>query len=404
MATTQDLREQHAILAKEATEFLNVNEKNWQPEHTEKWDAMEAQLTELENMIKRRDAMARRDVEEAKIENVLQVTERVKHGMDDKSRMAQFENALKTGNIPADLRAEMSTGTGSEGGYTVPIYVADRWIDALKSFGGMRTVSTILPTDYGNTIDYPTSDVTSQKGSILAENAQATALDPNFGVVSIPTYKFSSHTVAVPIELLQDAAFSISAFVDEHLIIRIGRATEEMFTKGTGDKQPMGMVNAAEKGKDAASTELGYDDLIDLQHSVDYAYRESSQCAFMMHDQTVAAVRKIKDNYGRPIFMPGYQMEGENTMVNRLLGVPVVVNNNMDPIGPGTKSILFGDFSRYIIRDVRAMQMLRMTDSFYATRGQVGFLILSRHGGNFVDAGGAVKYLAMPASATRKSS
>ena len=397
MNSIQSLRERHASLAKQAHEFLDQNEKNWTVEHSEKWDAIDAELNDLEQMIKRREAMAQRAVEEGEISNATEHVERVSFGSDDKSRFDSWKNFLKSG-----IQAEMSTNVPSEGGYTVPVYVADRYVDALKAFGGMRRVSTILPTDYGNEINYPTSDGTSEMGEILAENAQASTLDPSFGMVPLNTYKYSSNIVAVPIELLQDAAFNMEAFVDTRLIMRLGRITNKHFTVGTGNKQPMGIVTAAQKGKDATAADLSYDDLIDLQHSVDYAYRESSQCAFMMHDLTVAAVRKIKDNYGRPIFIPGYQYEGTNTMVNTLLGVPVVTNDNMDPIGPGVKSILFGDFSRYIIRDVRNMSMLRMTDSFFSTKGQVGFLIMSRHGGNYVDAGGAVKYLAMPASATRK--
>jgi len=395
----QDLREQHAYRAKEMRTFLEANEKEWSQEHSDKWDAMTSELDSIENMIKRHQEMDSRLAEENDFQNAMEHVERVGHGMDDKSKLNAFKAWMQTGEMKAEIRAEMSTNVPSEGGYTVPTYVADRWIDALKAFGGMRQVSTILSTDYGNTIDYPTSDGTSELGEILAQNAQASSQDPSFGMVALDTYKYSSKQVAVPIELLQDAAFNMEAFVDERLIIRLGRITNQHYTVGTGNKEPMGIVTAAGKGKDATAADLTYDDLIDLQHSVDYAYRESSQCAFMMHDLTVAAVRKIKDNYGRPIFVPGYQYEGVGTMANTLLGVPVVTNDNMDPIGPGVKSILFGDFSRYIIRDVRNMQMLRMTDSYFATKGQVGFLILSRHGGNYVDAGGAVKYLAMPSSA-----
>ena len=55
------------------------------------------------------------------------------------------------------------------------------------------------------------------------------------------------------------------------------------------------------------------------------------------------------------------------------------------------KSIAYGDFSFYTIRDVMDVQMFRFTDSAYAKLGQVGFLAWMRAGGNFVDVGGAVK-------------
>jgi len=404
MTSIQNLRERHAILAKQANEFLDANEANWTAEHSEKWDTMSNELDALEQSIKRREAMNVRQVSDDELSQTIEAVDRVAHKSDDKAKFDHFKNWLQTGEIKAEIRAEMSTNVPAEGGYTVPTYVADRWIDALKAYGGMREVSTILSTGYGNEINYPTSDGTSEEGEILAENAQASELDPSFGMVALNTFKYSSKSVAVPIELLTDAAFNMEAFIDERLITRLGRITNKHFTVGTGNKEPMGIVTAAEQGKITTSSELNYDDLIDIQHSVDYAYRESSACAFMMHDLTVAAVRKIKDQYGRPIFVPGYQYEGVGTMANRLLGTRVVTNDNMAPIGADAKCILFGDFSRYIVRDVREMMMLRMTDSYYARRGQVGFLIMSRHGGNYVDAGGAVKYLQMASSTVKKSS
>lgn len=56
------------------------------------------------------------------------------------------------------------------------------------------------------------------------------------------------------------------------------------------------------------------------------------------------------------------------------------------------KSIMFGDFSKYIVRDVSQMLFFRFTDSAYSRKGQVGFLAFMRCGGRFVDVGGAVKY------------
>ena len=54
-------------------------------------------------------------------------------------------------------------------------------------------------------------------------------------------------------------------------------------------------------------------------------------------------------------------------------------------------SVAFGDFGKYIIRDVMQVQLFRMVDSKYTENGQVGFLAFMRSGGNLVDVGGAVK-------------
>ena len=56
------------------------------------------------------------------------------------------------------------------------------------------------------------------------------------------------------------------------------------------------------------------------------------------------------------------------------------------------KSVLFGDFKHYKVRDVMALTLFRFTDSAYAKKGQVGFLGFLRSGGNLVDVGGAIKH------------
>jgi HK97 family phage major capsid protein len=52
---------------------------------------------------------------------------------------------------------------------------------------------------------------------------------------------------------------------------------------------------------------------------------------------------------------------------------------------------LFGDYSKYIVRDVMAANLFRFDDSAYVKLGQIGFLMWMRSGGNLTDTA-AVKY------------
>jgi HK97 family phage major capsid protein len=130
----------------------------------------------------------------------------------------------------------------------------------------MRAVAEVIRTAAGNTINYPTSDGTAETGELLAQNATAAALDLSFGVKAIGAYKYSSKSVAVPIELLQDSAVDIEAFVTKRLVTRLGRITNTHFTTGTGSGQPNGIVTAAGSGKVGTTGQtltVIYDDLID---------------------------------------------------------------------------------------------------------------------------------------------
>jgi HK97 family phage major capsid protein len=294
----------------------------------------------------------------------------------------------------SDIRATMSTTTSSQGGYTVQTDIAKAVADALKEYGGVRSVATIIQTDQGNPMSFPTSDGTSEVGELIAENTTATASDPSFGTASLNVYKFSSKIIAVPIELLMDSSVDIEAFVLSRITDRIGRITNQFFTTGTGTSQPKGVVTAASSGKVAATgqtTSITYDDLIDLVHSVDPAYRKSGQCGFMLHDTTLREIRKLKDDTGRPVFLPGYDGLAD-AMPDTILGYPVTINQDMPVMAADAKSVLFGDMSRYYVRDVLQNTLHRFEDSAYAKLGQVGFLAWARSGGNLIDVGGAIKY------------
>ena len=143
----------------------------------------------------------------------------------------------------------------------------------------------------------PTSDGTTEEGEILGENTAAAAADPSFGVVNLGVHKYSSKTVAVPIELLQDSNADIEAFVNNRLITRLGRITNKHFTVGTGSSQPSGVLTGATLGVTGAKAQVDsvtYDDLVELEHSLDPAYREGGRCAFMFADTTLKAIKEVE--------------------------------------------------------------------------------------------------------------
>lgn len=315
------------------------------------------------------------------------------------------DNALNADDW-ATIRNTMSTTTNSEGGFTVQTDVANSVLDALKAYGGMREVATVLRTEKGNAMSFPTSDGTSETGEIIAENTTATAADPVFGTKSLPVYKYSSKIAAVPFELLQDSSVDIEAFVQARLVTRLGRITNTHFTTGSGTSQPNGIITAASTGVTAANstsqvTAIIYDSIINLIHSVDPAYRALGNCKFMMNDASVKVIRQIKDTAGRPIFVPGYDgTQGGPALSapDTLCGYPIVINQDVAVMAAGAKSIAFGDFRFYYIRDAMDISMFRFTDSAYTKLGQVGFLAWLRSGGNFIDVGGAVKLFVNAAS------
>lgn len=300
---------------------------------------------------------------------------------------------------PADVQAAMSTTTGSEGGYTVATEFSRTLIEAMKQIGGLRGVASTIQTSTGAQMLFPTADATAEEGEIVGQNTSVSVGETTFGQASVDVYKYSSKSIALPFELIQDSMFNIEAYIQKLLALRLGRIQGKHHTIGTGSGQPMGAVTGSTLGKTGATgqtTSVTYDDLVDLEHSVDPIYRASAR--WMMHDDTLKVLRKIKDSQNRPIFVPGYETGNPGGAPDRLLGRQIEINQYMPTMAADAKSILFGDFSKYLIRDVMDLTLFRMTDSKYTEKGQVGFLAFQRSGGRLLDIGGAVKHYANSAT------
>lgn len=392
----QALREQRGKIAAALQEIVNKPDYDAAVDGPA-YDKGIDELNALDDRIKRIHDLNAKIADDTNTQNVADAAARLGRDKGDKG-LEVYAKWLKGGDRALNqddwetIRNTMSTTTGSEGGFTVPTDIASTVVDALKAYGGVRAVADVLVTAQGNPMSYPTSDGTSEEGELIAENATATDADVVFGTVALNVFKFSSKVVTVPIELLQDSAVDIEAFVNGRIVTRLGRITNKLFTIGTGTGQPNGMVTAATVGVTAANgtsqvTTVTYDSLIDLQHSVDPAYRENGAAAFMMNDLSVRQVRKIKDGQSRPIFVPGYEQSIPGGVPDMLLGSRLIVNQHMANMAASARSILFGDFKGYKVRDVMDVSMFRFTDSAYTKKGQVGFMAWMRTGGNLADVG-----------------
>ena len=285
------------------------------------------------------------------------------------------------------IRNAMSTTTTTEGGFTVPAEVAAMVIDKLKAFGGMREVASIISTAGGNSMNWPTSDGTAEVGAIVGQNAAAGSADVTFGTIALNPFYYTSNQIALPLELIQDSAIDVVSFVVERLATRIARIQNPHFTVGGGTSLPDGIVPKAGSGKVGTSGQtltVTYDDLVDLMHSVNRAYRANGR--FMLNDLSMAVVRKLKDTTGRPIWNPGDAEGIAGGVPSTLCGYGFTINDDMAVMAAGAKSIAFGDLSKYMIRDVAGTTSLRrFDDSAFALKNQVGFCGWTRSGGNLME-------------------
>lgn len=267
---------------------------------------------------------------------------------------------------------------------------------AMLHYGPMLQSSEVITTQSGNDLPWPTADDTGNTGALLSEATTiGDSVDPTMSAVTFGAYKFSSKLIKVSTEVIEDSAFDIADFLSGILGERLGRILNTYATTGSGNSQPHGIVTASTLGVTAAlSSGIAADEILDLQHSVDVAYRTGA--AWMAHDLTIKAMRKLKDQENRYLWQSGLQ----DGVPDRLLGGVVWTNNDMDAINDGgtdagEKVLLYGQMNKYKIRRVRGIRMRRLVE-LYAGSDQEGFVAFLRADSDLLDAGVApVKHLAL---------
>jgi HK97 family phage major capsid protein len=434
MATLREMKAQYDDLKSKMQEIVvksELEKRELTGDEQAKWDAMDSDIESLDRSIQRRERIESLERDTTKTPGAdPSAAVRAQHGDPEQRKQAQtkaWEKWFRFGyhNLNAEERGlvqrhqagvysaaqiagdpdyrDQST-TGSAGGYTIPQGFSEELQKYVALYGGVRPAARSFPTPTGHDIPWPTVDDTANKGELLAENVGAGSQDVVFGQVTLKAFKFSSKLVKVSKELLQDAYFPVGEILRDLFVDRLGRITNDYFTTGSGTGEPQGIVTGATSGVTATAGQTStviYDNLVDLEHSVDPLYRPNA--GFMFNDSTLKALKKLKDSQGRPLWM-GYAEAafGPRVAQPTILGYPYFINQSMANIGTsgspvaGNKSILFGDFKRYIVRDVLAMDLIRL-DERYAELGQVGFLMFMRADARTLNTA-AIKYFTNPTS------
>jgi HK97 family phage major capsid protein len=367
-------------------------------EERKNWDQAEERLTEVSKDIERLNRMASLEkIDRSQIVTTTGEPEGRKGG-DAEEQAKRYNEAfgiyLRGGmdrltpdqrnmmmDRQVDLRA-MGAGIDTAGGFTVPDEFRNIMTETMKAFGGLLGLADVITTSTGADLKWPTNDDTGNEGEILGENQPAGEQDLNLGGKTLKAHIFSSKQVKLSMALLQDSAFSLESWVPKKLGERIGRRSARAWTTGTGVDQPEGLTVAGAVGKQGASgqtTSVIYDDLIDLEHSVDSAYRAGAR--YLMNDATLKVIRKLKDTQGRPLWVP-VPAPGFPSTIN---GFEYSLDNSMPVPAASAKTIAFGDFKAgYVIRQVQAVQTLRLVER-YAEYLQVAFLGFARMDGGIQD-------------------
>lgn len=349
----------------------------------------ELQIMELEqkSVFDQSTPGQRKEEEEAKIERKV-VAE--KWFRSPKSLTSKEWEVLET----RGTNTQVTTNDGL-GGYIIPDEWQPELTKALIDYSGMLEAGRLVNTSTGRQMHWPKvpfaggGAAATQKGVRIGENAASVVNDINFQEALLNAYVYSSGEIQWTWEEMQDAMFDVVALTMEIGGERIGMIVNEELTIGTGTSQPNGANTASALGKTAAgAAAITGDELVDLKYSVKRPYRKSNKCGFMFTDLTEAAITKLSYGVGdTAVWVPSFR---EGTP-DKILGHRYWVNDDMPEIATGEKTVLFGDFNKYIIRKAGYPEMARSDERDMANRRSV-FYVFARYDGELVD-GNAIKHL-----------
>lgn len=304
----------------------------------------------------------------------------LRHGVEGVPQ--EMRSFLQRWQDPENRAQSQVSVTG--GAYLVPDTFMPELVKAMKAWGPMIDpgITRQLNTSTGATLSFPTFDDTSNEGQLIAENTQVQLAEVQFGLRGLGAYKYTSGVVLVPSELLQDSTLNIEQIIRDAMAERIGRIGNRHMTLADGAAKPVGLIPAIGTKQAASQTAISLDDFIELMHDIDPAYRGDPSCRWMLHDQILKAVRKLKDQENNYIWQPANAQTGQPA---RIFEYPYSVNQVMDStIAQGKKTLVFGAMNRYVVRIVNQFAIRRLVER-YADFDQTGFIGFARMDGNVMD-------------------
>ena len=383
--TILELREKRARAWAAAKAFLDShrNEKGvLSAEDDAVYTRMEQDITDLGKEIARLERQEALDAELSKPTASPLTGKPLGGSAPDEPKTGRASKAYKEAMLTA-LRTNfrqvsnvLQEGIDANGGYLVPEEYDSRLIDGLNEENIMRRLGHRITTSGEHKINIA---ATKPAAAWIDEGGTLTFGDATFAQISLDAHKLHV-AVKVTEELLYDNAFGLENYIIAQFAKALGNAEEDAFLNGDGTGKPLGLL-AATGGAQTAVTTAGAsitaDEVIDLVYTLKRPYRKNA--AFLTNDQTLAVLRKLKDNNGQYLWQPSYQA-GEP---DRLFGYAIHTSPYFPTITAGKPAIAFGDYSYYNIGD-RGTRSFAELKELFAGNGMVGFVAKERVDGKLV--------------------
>jgi len=263
--------------------------------------------------------------------------------------------------IAGEIRGhEFRAITGSSTGAPVPTSFYNEIVKVARLVNPLLDYATVINTSSGENLQIPSQSGFST-ATIVGQGSSIGTSEPTFNAfTTLSAYKFSA-LAQLSRELVLDAGVDIVGFLADQFGNAFGNAIGNKLINGTGTVEPTGFLTVAGTGVTGSTGVSGAftaDNIVDLVYSLDGALRNKPSFALLANSTSIAAMRKLKDSYGRYLFDIGLGQDKRDLV----LGVPVIETPSMPSPGVGVNSVAVGDLKSLYIRNAGGLQVDRSDD------------------------------------------
>jgi HK97 family phage major capsid protein len=267
---------------------------------------------------------------------------------------------------------------------------------AMQSYGGIVNIVNQKTTETGASMKLSFSSDVANGLSTWGESTAVPEVDPALATAQSATEAYTTGSILVTLEELEDSFFNIDQFISDIFGQRLYRGLAKYVSQGSTSGVFSSYLSGATSGAtSAAGTSIVWQDVVNLWNSVDPIYAANG--TFVMNSTTRGSLLSQVDGMGRPFYTPSPSAGAFDT----LLGRPVVLDQFLPNVALSSKSLAFGDFKAgYTLRNVASgFQIARDPYTYLASKGSVQFVGYGRGGSFSTDAGThPIKYLSQKAS------
>lgn len=273
-----------------------------------------------------------------------------------------------------EVRAALSIGTDTAGGFAVPSVVMPQILEALVPASSLLTAGAgIVPLDAGAKT-FTTAAVDSiPTAAWRLENGAVAESAPTFrGVVAAP--KSLAFYFKVSRELLADAT-NLSAALTTAIAQAFAVEMDRAGLRGSGtNPEPRGLLNttgvhAVSSGNNGAAL-AGYGKFFEATQQLLQA-NANMPTAAIMSPRSLVKLGGLVDTQGQPLRRPDMLQD------LKLITTPAVPDNLTVGTSTDCSEIYLGDFTRVVFM-LREQMSIQVAQELFAANGQIGFVCHAR--------------------------